>query len=120
VWLGRAPRAIGHADRAEAVCRGAAGVLPDGVLERVGQVLPSIDDEVRQQLVPAGDVPVERRSGHPQLFSDRVQRQTVDAVLRNLAQRRGLDLVARPGAPACAAVQRCRFGFGLWIRRHHP
>src|SRR5512133_2854143 len=115
--LGRAPGTVGESDRPESLGRGGAGVLLGGALERIGESVPRVDDEGGQQLVAARDVPVERGAGHAELLGDRVQRDAFDAVLRELAQGRGLDLLQRPRAQAGAPVGGGVVWWTLLVRR---
>jgi hypothetical protein len=96
--LSRAPGAVGETDRSETLGRRRLGVVLGGALERIGELFPCVDHEVGEQVITAGDVPVERRTGHPELLGDGIQGKALHAELRELAQGRGLDLLTGPRA----------------------
>jgi hypothetical protein len=66
----------------------------DRLFEGVGQVVVAVGDQLGQQGVPVGEVPVQGRARDTHALADRVHRDARDAVRRELLHGDALDLLA--------------------------
>lgn len=69
MWIGQGPLPDGPGH----VCR--LGLLFTSLANSVGQAAVAVPDQLGDQFVPAGEVPVKGGAAHPHLLGDRLERQ---------------------------------------------
>ena len=116
--VGERPVPYGAADRGPpGGGRGAGLLLGEGVLGGLPHRVVGVHDEGGQQVVPAGEVPVEGGRNHAQLAGDGAERELGGAVRRQLSPGLVLDGRGDFDACPCAGSLDGAHGSSLPVRR---